>query len=73
MDMLINPGIVLPNECCTKFPTPETRDCRVTVQTFATYLARVRGSLPAGFRITVKGKEGEEDISYYYDANSDNQ
>ncbi|KDR66260.1 hypothetical protein GALMADRAFT_1161460 [Galerina marginata CBS 339.88] len=66
--MLNNSALIFPNQCCTALDIEETRNFRVTVRTLANYLARVCGSVPPGFRITVKGKWGEEDISYYYDA-----
>ncbi|KDR67310.1 hypothetical protein GALMADRAFT_161715 [Galerina marginata CBS 339.88] len=70
IELLKNSALILPNQCCHTFYSVKTRNFQVTVRTFANYLARVCGSVPPGFRITVKGKDGEEDKSYYYDADA---
>ncbi|KDR67319.1 hypothetical protein GALMADRAFT_1128546 [Galerina marginata CBS 339.88] len=73
VEILNNSALILPNQCRHRFYSVKTRNFQVTVRSFANYLARVCGSVPPGFRITVKGKDGEEDISYYYDADSDDE
>ncbi|KDR67315.1 hypothetical protein GALMADRAFT_1128247 [Galerina marginata CBS 339.88] len=85
VEMLNNLALIFPNQCrshicyvrLNKYEdlTLEdlTRDFQVTVRTLANYLMQVCGSVPPGFRITVRGSNGEEDTSYYYDADSDDK
>ncbi|KDR66253.1 hypothetical protein GALMADRAFT_162157 [Galerina marginata CBS 339.88] len=73
IDMLKNSALMFPNECRRSIYSGATRNFQVTVRTLANYLARVCGSVPPGFRITVEEKRREEVKSYHYYADSDDQ
>ncbi|KDR66274.1 hypothetical protein GALMADRAFT_162161 [Galerina marginata CBS 339.88] len=80
VEMLNNSALIFPDQCRSHrcylraYEYKDlTRDFQVTVRTLANYLMQVCGSVPPGFRITVRGRNGEEDTSYYYDADSDDE
>ena len=66
IELLSNVGIIFSNETSYRYKIP---DFQTTVQILAMYLRRVCGSVPPGFRIIVKGKDGNKPTSYrYYNA-----